>query len=179
MRIALPGGQSVTCIFAAQEAGSDTLDGTVEGSNSPVDRCDLVVTDGAITGDIQLETGRYRIVPTEGGSHAVIELKQGAYPNEGDIPLPPLANGAQRKSNRSPLDAPRCDTPPRRSRAIRLRATRRRRKRRPANQSRSSWRSSSSMAPSARTAATTRSRPARRHAPVRLCRGRPDGDRRT
>jgi hypothetical protein len=113
MRIALPNGQTVTCIFAAQEAGSDTLDGTVEGSASPVDRCDLVITDGKIDGDIQLETGRYRIVPMEGGAHAVVELKPGAYPNEGDIPLPPLADGAQRKSNRSLRDGPRCDAPPR------------------------------------------------------------------
>jgi hypothetical protein len=113
MRIALPGGRTVTCVFAAQESGADTLAGTVEGSDSPIDRCDLVVAEGAITGDIQLETGRYRIVPTEGGTHAVIELKQGAYPNEGDIPLPPLAGGAQRKSNRDLRDAPRCDVPPR------------------------------------------------------------------
>ena len=112
MRIALPGGQSVTCIFAAQEAGSDLLEGTIEGSDSPVDRCDLVVTGGNIDGDIQLESGRYRIVPMEGGAHAVVELKSGAYPNEGDIPLPPLANGAQRKSDRSLRDAPRCDAPP-------------------------------------------------------------------
>ena len=55
MHIALPGGQSVTCIFAAQEAGSDLLEGTIEGSDSPVDRCDLVVTGGNIDGDIQLE----------------------------------------------------------------------------------------------------------------------------
>lgn len=112
MRIALPGGQSVTCTFAAQAAGADTLEGTVEGSESPVDRCDLVITDGKIDGDIQLESGRYRIVPMEGGAHAVVELKPGAYPNEGDIPLPPLPNGAQRKSDRSLRDAPRCDAPP-------------------------------------------------------------------
>ena len=67
---------------------------------------------GNIDGDIQLESGRYRIVPMEGGAHAVVELKPGAYPNEGDIPLPPLANGAQRKSDRSLRDAPRCDAPP-------------------------------------------------------------------
>ena len=113
MRIALPGGQTVTCVFAAQESGADTLDGTVEGSDSPIDRCDFVVTDGRIDGDIQLESGRYRIVPMEGGAHAVVELEPGAYPNEGDIPLPPLASGAQRKSDRSLRDAPRCDVPPR------------------------------------------------------------------
>lgn len=112
MRIALPSGQSVTCIFAAQEAGADLLEGAVEGSESPVDRCDLVIADGKVEGDIQLESGRYRIVPMEGGAHAVVELRPGAYPNEGDIPLPPLANGAQRKSDRALREAPRCDVPP-------------------------------------------------------------------
>src|SRR5262245_21504966 len=112
LKIALPNGQSVTCSFAAQEPGSDTLAGTIEGSDSPVDRCALVVTEGKIDGDIELESGRYRIVPMEGGSHAVVEVKPGTYPNEGDIPLPPLANGAQRKINRSVQDAPRCDVAP-------------------------------------------------------------------
>ncbi|HEX2447774.1 MAG TPA: zinc-dependent metalloprotease family protein [Methyloceanibacter sp.] len=112
MRIALPGGGSVTCILSAQEGEADVFAGTVEGSDSPVDRCDLVITDGKIDGDIQLESGRYRIVPMEGGAHAVVELKPGAYPNEGDIPLPPLPNGAQRKSDRSIQDAPRCDVQP-------------------------------------------------------------------
>ena len=109
LKIALPNGQSVTCSFAAQEAGDDTLAGTIEGSDSPVDRCDLVVTEGRIDGDIELESGRYRIVPMQGGTHAVVEVKPGAYPNEGDIPLPPLANGAQRKGDRSIQDAPRCE----------------------------------------------------------------------
>ena len=58
MRIALPDGQSVTCSFAAQEAGSDALEGTIVDGDSPADRCDLVVTGGEIVGDIQTESGR-------------------------------------------------------------------------------------------------------------------------
>jgi hypothetical protein len=112
MRVALPGGRSVTCRFAAQDPGSDTLAGSVADSDSPADRCDLVVTGGEVVGDIQTESGRYRIVPMPGGTHAVVEMKPGAYPNEGDIPLPPLPPGVQRKGERSLRDAPRCDVPP-------------------------------------------------------------------
>jgi hypothetical protein len=111
MRIALPGGESITCSFGAQQPDDESLEGSIAGSDSPADRCDLVVTGNEVVGDIQTESGRYRIVPLPGGTHAVVEIKPEAYPNEGDIPLPPEM-GRQRKGQRSLRDDPRCDVPP-------------------------------------------------------------------
>ena len=54
-----------------------------------------------MVGDIQTESGRYWIVPMQGGTHAVVEIKPGAYPNGGDIPLPPLPPGVERKGQYS------------------------------------------------------------------------------
>jgi hypothetical protein len=114
MRIALPGGESVTCSFTGQDPASGALEGSVVDGDSPIDRCNLVVTGGRIIGDIQTESGQYRIVPMQGGTHAVVEMKPGAYPNEGDIPLP-RRPGAERRGDRSILDDPRCDVPPAKS----------------------------------------------------------------
>jgi hypothetical protein len=112
MRIALPGGENVTCNFAAQDPSTDALEGSIAGSDSPADRCDLVITGDEVVGDIQTESGRYRILPMRGGTHAVVEIKPGAYPDdEGDIPLPPNLR-SQRKGERSLWDDPRCDVPP-------------------------------------------------------------------
>jgi hypothetical protein len=108
LRIALPGGQSVTCRFAVQESGSDLFEGTVVDGEPLTDRCDLVVAGGEVIGDIEIESGHYRIIPMgEGGTHAIVEIKGGAYPNEGEPVVPPL--GVQRKGERSVLEAERCD----------------------------------------------------------------------
>ena len=57
------------------------------------------MTGGEVVGDIQTESVRYWIVPMQGGTHAVVEIKPGAYPNGGDIPLPPLPPGVERKGH--------------------------------------------------------------------------------
>jgi hypothetical protein len=46
-------------------------------------RCDLVVDNGQVTGDIDIPSGRYRIVPLGSGTtHAVVEVRTEAFPNE-------------------------------------------------------------------------------------------------
>jgi hypothetical protein len=83
MQIALPQGRSVTCVFRAQ-----SRDGFLVLSGEPVGgdaggRCDLVVEDGRITGDVDTDSGRYRILPIGSSStHAVVEVLTGALPNE-------------------------------------------------------------------------------------------------
>jgi hypothetical protein len=110
LRIALPKGNSVTCSFArgTQEDDGLVLEGSVPG-NVPSDRCDLVVSDGKVVGDVQIGTSRYRIVPVgQGNTHAVVEVKTKAYPNEGDIPVP----GEKPRSMRDMRDEERCDVKP-------------------------------------------------------------------
>src|SRR5262245_15021930 len=86
VEIALPGGNSVTCMLRSQ-ARSDgmlLLTGAPEGG-APGERCNLVVENGQVTGEVELETGRYRIQPLGSGSaHVVVEVKTAALPNENE-----------------------------------------------------------------------------------------------
>lgn len=83
LQIALPAGQSVTCAFRSQlRDGMLVLRGEPVGGE-PGDRCDLVIDNGRITGDLNIASGRYRIVPLgSDNTHAVVEVRIDALPNE-------------------------------------------------------------------------------------------------
>jgi len=86
VEIALPGGSSVTCTLRSEPRpnGVLLLTGAPDGG-APQERCNLVVDNGQVTGEIELETGRYRIQPTGNGSaHVVVEVKTAAFPNESE-----------------------------------------------------------------------------------------------
>jgi len=86
VQIALPGGNSVTCTLRseARPGGMLLLTGTPDGG-SPGERCNLVVENGQVTGEVELESGRYRIQPLGAGSaHVVVEVKTAAFPNENE-----------------------------------------------------------------------------------------------
>ena len=86
VQIALPGGNSVTCMLRseARPGGMLLLSGTPE-SGAPGERCNLVVDNGQVTGELELESGRYRIQPLGNGSaHVVVEVKTAAFPNENE-----------------------------------------------------------------------------------------------
>jgi len=107
VRIALPGGDTVTCDLTrgAPVDGVETIEGTVAGSDG--DRCALFVRDGTVTGDIAVGDGRFRVVPLGGGTHAVVEVRTGGMSEGGnDAPTPP---GIPRRAERSLRDAPLCD----------------------------------------------------------------------
>ncbi len=64
--------------------GMVLLTGTPVGGN-PNERCNLVVDKGQVTGEVDLESGRYRIQPVGTGStHAIVEVKTEAFPNESE-----------------------------------------------------------------------------------------------
>jgi hypothetical protein len=89
VEIALPGGSSVTCTLRSERRpnGVMLLTGAPDGG-TPEERCNLVVDNGQVTGDVELETGRYRIQPTGNGSaHVVVEVKTAAFPNENEPKL--------------------------------------------------------------------------------------------
>jgi len=92
MEIALPGGGSVTCTFRseARPGGLLLLTGTPVGGG-PGERCNLVVDNkGQVTGEVDLASGHYRIQPVGPGStHAVVEIKAEAFPNEGEPKIAP------------------------------------------------------------------------------------------
>jgi len=86
MQITLPNGGSVTCTFRSETRpnGMVLLTGTPVGGN-PNERCNLVVDKGQVTGEVDLESGRYRIQPVGTGStHAIVEVKTEAFPNESE-----------------------------------------------------------------------------------------------
>jgi hypothetical protein len=86
VEIALPGGSSVTCTLRSEPRpnGVLLLTGAPDGG-APQERCNLVVDNGQVTGELELETGRYRIQPTgSGSSHVVVEIKTAAFPNESE-----------------------------------------------------------------------------------------------
>ena len=57
------------------------LGGTTEGDGSG--RCDLVLDNGQVTGEVETASARYRIVPVgPGPTHAVVEVRTEAFPNE-------------------------------------------------------------------------------------------------
>jgi len=91
VEIALPGGNSVTCMLRSQTrpGGMLLLTGAPEGG-APGERCNLVVENGQVTGEVELETGRYRIQPLGSGSaHVVVEVKTAALPSENEPKHPP------------------------------------------------------------------------------------------
>jgi hypothetical protein len=63
------------------------MHGAVNGNNA-FDRCNLYEENGRITGDIDVEAGRFAIVPV-GNMHAIVEVKTQAFPNEGEPLIPP------------------------------------------------------------------------------------------
>jgi hypothetical protein len=86
VEIALPGGSSVTCTLRSERRpnGVVLLTGAPDGG-APEERCNLVVDNGQVTGEVELATGRYRIQPTGNGSaHVVVEVKTAAFPNESE-----------------------------------------------------------------------------------------------
>jgi hypothetical protein len=86
VEIALPGGGSVTCTLRSERRpnGVLLLTGSPDGGD-PQERCNLVVDNGQVTGELELAAGRYRIQPTGNGSaHAVVEVKTAAFPNESE-----------------------------------------------------------------------------------------------
>jgi hypothetical protein len=86
VEIALPGGSSVTCTLRSERRpnGVVLLTGGPDGG-TPEERCNLVVDNGQVTGEVELATGRYRIQPAGNGSaHVVVEVKTAAFPNESE-----------------------------------------------------------------------------------------------
>lgn len=111
MRIELPGGKNVTCSLQGSEAsGGVAFSGSV-GEES-LSSCDLFVSDGKVTGLIDTDAGRYRIMPVgKGGTHAVVEVKTGAFPSEEERALTPpgLPKAPDKRSMR---DEQPCDVMP-------------------------------------------------------------------
>jgi hypothetical protein len=86
VEIALPGGGSVICTLRSERRpnGVLLLTGAPDGG-TPEERCNLVVDNGQVTGEVELATGRYRIQPMGNGSaHVVVEVKTAAFPNESE-----------------------------------------------------------------------------------------------
>ena len=117
IEIALPSGGSVTCAVRPQTrpGGRLLLTGTpAEGGAGG--RCNLVVDRGQITGEIDVASGRYRIVPTGGGTaHAVVEVRTEEFPNEVEPQIPADEPRQERTvaPNVVPQNVPACDVKPR------------------------------------------------------------------
>src|SRR5262245_35988358 len=110
IEIALPGGSSVTCALRSQsQAGGMVLmrGGPLGGEAG--DRCNLVVANGQVTGEIEVASGRYQIVPLGGSEHAVVELRTDAFPNEAEPEVPSEPQPQSGRAARAPL----CDAKPR------------------------------------------------------------------
>jgi len=93
VKIALPGGSSVTCMLRSQArpGGMLLLSGAPE-DGAPGQHCILVVDNGQVTGELELTTGRYRIQPLGNGStHVVVEVKTAAFPSENAPKSPPAS----------------------------------------------------------------------------------------
>jgi hypothetical protein len=87
LRIVLPHNNNLVCTLIPErrESGVVAMRGTVEGSSS-FSRCNLYEANGQITGDIEVDAGRFAIVPLGlQMMHAVIEVKTQALPNERQI----------------------------------------------------------------------------------------------
>jgi hypothetical protein len=111
LQIALPGGQSVTCLLrpVARPGTMVVLGGTPAGGREG-DRCNLVIDGGQVIGDIDLASGRYRIQPLgRGDVHAVVEVKTEAFPNEQE---PQAALDEIRRDSSIAADTEQCDVKP-------------------------------------------------------------------
>src|SRR5262245_10358884 len=108
LQIALPGGQSVTCLLrpVSRRQSMVVLAGTPADGRQG-DRCDLVIDGAQVIGDIEAASGRYRIQPLgRGDAHAVIEVKTEAFPNEQEARVAP---GNVRRDSRAAGDDEPCD----------------------------------------------------------------------
>jgi hypothetical protein len=109
LEVALPGGRSVNCLLrpVARPRNMVVLAGApVGGSES--ERCNLVVQNGKVTGEIDLESGRYRIQPVgAGATHAVVEVKTENLPDELAPKVP-----AEPMPQRAAADVAACDVKP-------------------------------------------------------------------
>jgi hypothetical protein len=109
LEVALPGGRSVTCEVrpVARRQNMVVLAGApVAGGEA--EQCNLVVRNGQVTGEIDLESGRYRIQPIgTGTTHAVVEVKTENLPDElaPKIPNEPMPQ-------RAAADTAQCDVKP-------------------------------------------------------------------
>ena len=109
LEIALPDGKSVTCLLrpVSRPLGMVVLGGTTMGGGEG-ERCNLVVANGRVTGEVDLESGRYRIQPLgTGATHAVVEIKTENLPNE----LAPKVS-AEPSRQRAFADTAPCDVAP-------------------------------------------------------------------
>jgi hypothetical protein len=109
LEVALPGGRSVTCLLGrvARFRNMVVLGGApVNGGET--ERCNLVVQNGKVTGEIDLESGRYRIQPIgTGATHAVVEIKTENLPDELAPKVP-----AEPMPQRAAADTAMCDVKP-------------------------------------------------------------------
>jgi len=117
IEIALPGGGSVTCTMRSEtRPGGMLLLTGVSSDGGPSGRCNLVVDRGQITGEIDVASGRYQIVPMGAGSaHAVVEVRTEEFPNEVEPQIPPDEPRQERPvaPNAAPQNVQGCDVRPR------------------------------------------------------------------
>src|SRR5262245_3286152 len=109
LEVALPGGRSVTCEVrpVARRQSMVVLSGAPVAGGE-VERCNLVVQNGKVTGEVDLESGRYRIQPIGAGTtHAVVEVKTENLPDElaPKVPNEPMPQ-------RAAADTAQCDVKP-------------------------------------------------------------------
>jgi hypothetical protein len=109
LEVALPGGRSVTCEVrpVARRQSMVVLAGAPVAGGE-IDRCNLVVRNGQVTGEVDLESSRYRIQPIgAGATHAVVEVKTENLPDElaPKVPNEPMPQ-------RAAADTAQCDVKP-------------------------------------------------------------------
>jgi len=109
LQIALPDGNSVTCLLrpVSRPQNMVVLAGVPTGGRDG-ERCNLVVENGQVTGELDLESGRYRIQPIgSGATHAVVEIKTENLPDELEPRRP-----SEPTPQRAAADAAPCDVKP-------------------------------------------------------------------
>jgi hypothetical protein len=99
LRIALPEGETATCAFPPEpdSSGGDgpkLLSGSVTNAQDR-SRCDLVVSDEGVLGDIDTAAGRYRIVPVGNGDHAVVRIRAETFEQEREPRMRPGGDAPQ------------------------------------------------------------------------------------
>jgi hypothetical protein len=105
----LPNGKSVTCLLrpVARRQNMAVLAGAPVGGGER-ERCNLVVENGHVTGEIDIEAGRFRIQPVgAGATHAVVEVKTENLPDELEpkVPIEPTPQ-------RAAVESAPCDVKP-------------------------------------------------------------------
>jgi len=109
LEVALPGGRSVTCEVrpVARRQNMVVLAGAPLAGGE-AEQCNLVVRNGQVTGEVDLDSGRYRIQPIGAGTtHAVVEVKTENLPDElaPKVPNEPMPQ-------RAAADTAQCDVKP-------------------------------------------------------------------